>query len=88
VAIASDPAGTGYWLVSSTGGVFSFGAKFEGSFGKHPPTSPVVGAVATPDGLGYWVLESDGAIRSFGDARYVGDAVGATVVGRLIAIAV
>ena len=31
VGMAGDPATGGYWLVGSDGGIFSFGAPFEGA---------------------------------------------------------
>jgi hypothetical protein len=52
---SSSPASQhGYWLVSSDGGIFSFGsAKFYGSMGGIPLQRPVVGIVATADRGGY-----------------------------------
>ena len=53
--IAAHPGGNGYWLVSSDGGVFSFGdARFFGSTGNLPLKAPVIGmaprAAATATG--------------------------------------
>jgi len=48
-------AGSGYWLVASDGGIFSYGnAKFAGSTGSVHLNKPIVGMAATPDGGGYW----------------------------------
>jgi SpoIID/LytB domain protein len=63
----------GYWVASSTGGVFSFGAAtFHGSAGAIKLNKPIVGMAATPDGLGYWLVASDGGIFTFGDAGFHG----------------
>ncbi len=73
VAIASDPAGPGYWLAASDGGVFAFGdASFYGSTGGTTLNAPVVGIAATPHGRGYWLVGSDGGVFAFGDAPYYG----------------
>jgi hypothetical protein len=82
VGIATGPAvaspwwwesGSGYWLVASDGGIFSFGdARFFGSTGAIRLNRPIVGMSATPSGRGYWLVASDGGIFSFGDARFFG----------------
>jgi N-acetylmuramoyl-L-alanine amidase len=59
-------------LVASDGGVFAFGAPFEGSAGARPLNSPVVGMAATADGGGYWLVASDGGVFAYGDARFAG----------------
>jgi len=67
------PAGKGYWLVASDGGVFSFGdAAFHGSMGGTHLNKPIVGMASTPDGKGYWLVASDGGVFSFGDAAFHG----------------
>ena len=64
---------TGYWLVASDGGIFSFGdAAFHGSEGGVRLNQPIVGMASTPDGRGYWLVASDGGIFSFGDAAFHG----------------
>jgi hypothetical protein len=30
VALADDPAGTGYWIMSNTGAIYSYNAPYEG----------------------------------------------------------
>jgi hypothetical protein len=68
----SEPT-TGYWLVASDGGIFSFGQMpFLGSTGGMRLNQPVVGMAATPTHLGYWLVASDGGIFSFGDATFYG----------------
>ncbi|MDA8355030.1 MAG: Ig-like domain-containing protein, partial [Actinomycetota bacterium] len=65
--------GTGYRLVASDGGIFSFGAaRFYGSTGSIALNKPIVGMAATPTGQGYWLVASDGGIFSFGAARFYG----------------
>ena len=59
------PAGDGYYLVASDGGVFNFGsAQFYGSAGSLHLNAPIVGMAVTPDGGGYWLVASDGGIFS------------------------
>jgi hypothetical protein len=70
---AFESANSGYWMVASDGGVFSFGdAGYFGSEGGQPLNKPVVGMASTPDGQGYWLVASDGGIFTFGDAGYFG----------------
>jgi hypothetical protein len=76
--VAQVSNGTGYWLVASDGGVFTFGsAQFYGSMAGQHLNSPITGIVATPDDHGYWLVAEDGGIFSFGDAVYSGS-MGAT----------
>jgi hypothetical protein len=73
VTMAGTPDGSGYWLVASDGGVFTFGdAAFHGSMGGKKLNQPIVGMAATPDGGGYWLVASDGGIFSFGNAAFHG----------------
>jgi hypothetical protein len=72
VAMASTADGTGYWLVASDGGVFSFNAPFYGALAGWPLIQPVVGMTATPTGHGYWIVTADGSVFPFGDARSYG----------------
>jgi Tol biopolymer transport system component len=58
--------GSGYWMVGSDGGVFSFGrARFAGSAQPLRLRKPVVGMAAIPTGNGYWLVASDGGIFAF-----------------------
>ena len=69
----ASPAGLGYWLVASDGGIFSYGdATFHGSTGSLKLNQPIVGMAPTPDGKGYWLVASDGGIFSYGDATFYG----------------
>ena len=68
-------ASTGYWLVASDGGIFTYGdAGFFGSAGALALNKPIVGMSATADGGGYWLVASDGGIFSYGDAGFFGSA--------------
>ena len=65
----AGPRATGYWLVASDGGIFSFGgAQFYGSAGAIRLNQPIVGIARTPTGAGYWLVATDGGIFSYGDA--------------------
>ncbi|HVW33328.1 MAG TPA: N-acetylmuramoyl-L-alanine amidase, partial [Acidimicrobiia bacterium] len=68
VAIAASPDGTGYWLLTGDGGVFSFGVPFHGSVPDRRPYGGAVDLQATPSGAGYYVAGADGAVFAFGDA--------------------
>jgi outer membrane protein assembly factor BamB len=71
------PPRSSYWLVSSNGGVFSFGnAGFYGSAGSLHLARPIVGMAPTPDGRGYWLVASDGGVFSYGDAAFFGSTGG------------
>ena len=78
--------GTGYWLVTAVGGVYTYGtAKFYGSAAGMHLDSPIVGIVATSDARGYWLVAKDGGVFNFGDAVFAGSLGGSplntTVVG-------
>ena len=64
--------GGGYWLVGADGGIFSFGAPYEGSTGALVLDRAVVAMAATADGGGYWLVGADGGVYALGDARYQG----------------
>jgi L,D-peptidoglycan transpeptidase YkuD (ErfK/YbiS/YcfS/YnhG family) len=77
IGMAAAPDGKGYWIASSSGGVFAFGsAGFSGSMGGQHLDAPIVGMAAAPDGKGYWLVASDGGVFSFGSAGFEGSAVG------------
>ena len=64
---------SGYRLVATDGGIFSFGnLPFCGSTGSITLNRPVVGIASTPDGGGYWMVASDGGIFAFGNAGFHG----------------
>ncbi len=73
VGVASAPGGTGFWLASADGGVYTIGgAPYYGSMGGTQLTGPVVGIAATPAGGGYWLVGIDGGIFTFGNAAFYG----------------
>jgi hypothetical protein len=73
VGIASSPRG-GFWLVSETGGVFTYGGTaFLGALTSRP-RAPVVGIAATRSGYGYWLATASGGVFAFGDAPFYGTA--------------
>jgi ribosomal protein L24E len=87
IGIAANPAGHGYWLVGSDGGVFAFGrARFFGSTGNDRLNAPIVAIAATPKGRGYWLVASDGGVFAFGDAKYEGSTAGAPLAAPIVAM--
>ncbi|HEX6393031.1 MAG TPA: hypothetical protein VFZ97_06285 [Acidimicrobiales bacterium] len=70
MAAAAD--GTGYWIVGSDGGLFSFGpgANFFGSLGATHLNAPIVGIAADTATGGYWMVASDGGVFAFNAPFY------------------
>ncbi len=80
VGIAAAPAGEGYWVADSAGGVYANGnATFFGDLTGTTLAKPVVGIAATPSGQGYWLVAADGGIFGFGDAGFYGSEGGKTL---------
>jgi len=74
VGIESTASGTGYWLVNSTGGEYSFAAPYLAPTYCDPSfTGPVLGIASTPDHLGFWEYDANGQLACFGDAGFFGD---------------
>jgi hypothetical protein len=70
-SLVPNPAGPGYWLVASDGGVFSFGGvPFRGSMGATRLNKPMTGMV--PYGNGYLMVAEDGGIFNFSDKTFLG----------------
>jgi hypothetical protein len=66
--MATTATGSGYWLVASDGGIFTFGrAGSYGSTGGQALKSPIVGMAVSLDGLGYGLVSSNGEVTPFGD---------------------
>jgi hypothetical protein len=87
-AVAPDRSATGYWMVASDGGVFTFGqARFFGSTGAIHLVSPVIGMAATPRGDGYWLAAADGGVFSFGNAAFHGSAGGTPLRQPVVGVA-
>ncbi len=79
---------SGYWLVASDGGIFSYGnATYHGSTGALSLNKPIVGMAATPNGKGYWLVASDGGVFAFGDAVYYGSTGGLTLNKPIVGMA-
>ena len=71
VAVVPDATGNGYWVVTSTGSVYTFGDAV--NYGQPGPQSATItSAAATPNGGGYWILDGAGQVFPFGDAAAVG----------------
>jgi hypothetical protein len=68
----------GFWLSDTAGGVYSYGAPFEGSLPGLgvTPTKPVVSMAGTADGNGYMMVGANGGVYAFGDAHYAGSLPG------------
>lgn len=83
--VAEQGNGSGYWLVASDGGVFTFGtAQFYGSMGGKHLNSPITGIVATADGHGYWLVAKDGGVFTFGDATFDGSMGASTLAAPVV----
>ena len=87
VGLASDPVTGGYWITTSDGAVFSFGAPYDGSMGGVPLAAPVVGISAAPGGGGYWLVAADGGVFAFGDAGFHGSMGGAPLNAPIVGMA-
>ena len=73
------PSGNGYWLVTNTGNVYTFGdANYFGAPGN--TGTPVTSAVRTPDGGGYWILLANGVVAPTGTQRTSVDPLGLSAV--------
>ena len=88
IGITATATGTGYWLVATDGGIFSYGgAPFYGSTGGIALHRPVVGMAPTPSGAGYWLVASDGGIFTFGDAGFYGSTGGVALHKPIVGMA-
>jgi hypothetical protein len=73
VGLASNPAGTGYWLVTAEGAVSADGGvKSYGDLRTVALNAPIAHIISTTDGKGYWMVAGDGGVFSFGDAAFYG----------------
>ena len=79
---------SGYWLVGSDGGIFTYGdAKFYGSPGGLTLNKPIVGMAPTPDANGYWLAGSDGGVFTYGDAAFYGSPGGVALNKPIVGMA-
>ena len=83
---STAPRASGYWLEAGDGGIFTFGAPFEGSAAADAtrcPANPPARSMPdgscwsmapTADGSGYWILNAySGVIYPYGDAVSYGE---------------
>jgi hypothetical protein len=64
---------SGYNLVASDGGIFSFGGQpFCGSTGNLTLNEPIVGMAMAPNTGGYWLVAADGGVFAYGGAQFYG----------------
>jgi hypothetical protein len=64
---------TGYDLVASDGGIFTYGQMpFCGSTGSIRLNAPVVAMAMAPNTGGYWEVAADGGIFTYGNAKFYG----------------
>jgi hypothetical protein len=65
--IGPKPTTSGYWVFSSSTGLYTFGdAPFLGGAGEIP--APAVSMAPTRTGNGYWLLSANGRLSAYGDA--------------------
>jgi IgGFc binding protein/Bacterial Ig-like domain (group 1) len=86
--VAATPGGTGYWAISGTGGVDSYGNA--GTYGSERGThlnAPIVGLASTSSGRGYWLVGADGGVFAFGDAHFYGSVSGRHLNQKVVGIA-
>jgi len=87
VALAVEPSGAGYWIVSSSGHVHAAGqARFFGSISRRDLQGDIVGIAAPPGSRGYWLASSTGHIYGFGSARSLGSIPKKKLKGKVVAI--
>lgn len=96
VGIATDPDGTGYWLVDAKGCIHNYSAQLYYSGGIYDLCSltlnaPVVGieeykSPAT-GAKGYWMVAADGGIFAFGAAPFHGSMGGTTLNAPMVGMA-
>jgi hypothetical protein len=81
--------GSGYWMATSGGGVFTFGtASFFGP-GLVPFAlpAPIVGTASLPGDDGYWLVGADGGVFSFGAAGFYGSLGGVPLQAPIVGVA-
>ena len=72
-ANTSGTSGNGYWVITSAGRSYEFGAATRrGGAAAAGAEHPVVDIAAAPDGGGYWQLTTDGEVWAFGSAVHLG----------------
>ncbi|MEO1063221.1 MAG: hypothetical protein AAFZ07_17545 [Actinomycetota bacterium] len=90
VAVATDAAGSGLWVLSAGGVVTVRGEAVH--FGDVDvrglgPRERITTISVRPEGDGYWVFTDRGRALAFGAARFFGDMSGVPLNGRIVASA-
>jgi hypothetical protein len=87
IAIIATPDGKGYWLVTSSGAVSSYGdANSYGSAAEGSVDGTIVAMAVTNNGHGYWLVSSTGQVLGFGHARPYGSMSGQTLAAPIVGI--
>ncbi|HUY86845.1 MAG TPA: protease pro-enzyme activation domain-containing protein [Acidimicrobiales bacterium] len=81
----AQPPGTGagYWMLSSDGTVYQFGAAI--NYGSANGIGTAAGIAPESGGTGYWVVSTSGTVRAFGSAATL--TLSANVTGTVVSIA-
>jgi hypothetical protein len=77
----------GYWEVAKDGGIFAFGAPFNGSAGGLHLSAPIVGMAYDAANGGYWLVGSDGGIFAYGGAPFYGSMGGTKLNAPIVGMA-
>ncbi|HVA05018.1 MAG TPA: hypothetical protein VMU64_14880 [Acidimicrobiales bacterium] len=83
---SAQPGNGGYREVAGDGGIFAFGASFEGSRGGQQLNAPIVGMAFDPWTGGYWEVASDGGVFAF-NAPFFGSMGGQHLNAPIVGIA-
>ena len=85
--VPDSGANRGYWTVTASGSVYTFGgAPFFGGLNRPAGTSPVVDLGPRPNGDGYWLVDAAGDVHPFGAAPDFGSMAGTQLVAPMIGI--
>lgn len=88
VAVAADPHGPGYWVLSAGGRVLGVdGARSLGSVGRAVHADRLVGIAPDPAGTGYWVVSASGQVYGFGSAHAIAAGTANAVRDPVVSIA-
>src|SRR4051794_1065721 len=75
VGLAPTAAGDGYWQVTSSGAVYSYGkGQYKGGANTLALKQPIVGMAGSTGTSGYWLVGADGGVFAYGDAGFYGSA--------------